>query len=60
MTAKGDLQYHYIHWLATLSAAMVHGVFYYFVPPYEKERPRREALPCLEHRSHTAMLERTE
>ena len=39
MAAKGDMQYHYIHWLATLSAAMLNGVFYYFAPPYVRGIP---------------------
>ncbi|KAF7187118.1 Aquaporin PIP 1-3 [Pseudocercospora fuligena] len=51
MTAKGNLQYNYLHWIATLSACMVHGVFYHTVPPYKKSsgKARREALPCVEH-----------
>ena len=50
MTAKGNLQLHWIHWLATLSACIVNGVFYHLVPPYKRSggKARREALPCLE------------
>ena len=40
MVAKGDMQYHYMHWLGTLAAAMLNGVFYYFAPPYMKDTPR--------------------
>lgn len=34
MTAKEDLQHHYIHWLADLAACMTQGAFYYMIPPY--------------------------
>jgi len=44
MVAKGDMQYHYIHWLGTLAAAMLNGVFYYIAPPYVKETPRAAFL----------------
>lgn len=40
MAAKGDMQYHYIHWLGTIAAAMLNGVFYHFAPPYVKDKPR--------------------
>ncbi|EME84284.1 uncharacterized protein MYCFIDRAFT_173306 [Pseudocercospora fijiensis CIRAD86] len=44
---RGDMQYNYLHWFATLAACMVHGVFYHTVPPYKKSsgKARREALP---------------
>ncbi|KAF2720797.1 MIP transporter [Polychaeton citri CBS 116435] len=40
MTAKGELQYHYVHWLAPMAAAIVNGLFYYFAPPYQRDRKR--------------------
>ncbi|KAK5728208.1 hypothetical protein LTR17_012113 [Elasticomyces elasticus] len=36
MVAKGDMQYHYIHWLGCVAAAMFHGIVYYVAPPYVK------------------------
>lgn len=55
MVAKGgDMHYHYVHWLATLTAAMINGVFYYYIPPYDKEKRRIEA--CVEEdANHAAM-----
>ncbi|KAK1808885.1 hypothetical protein LTR12_016750 [Friedmanniomyces endolithicus] len=40
MIAKGDMQYHYVHWLAASSAAMLNGLFYHFAPPYVRGKPR--------------------
>ena len=34
MAAKGDFQYHWVHWLAPFAAAFVNGVFYHIIPPY--------------------------
>ncbi|EMC97689.1 hypothetical protein BAUCODRAFT_147735 [Baudoinia panamericana UAMH 10762] len=45
MVAKGDMQYHYIHWLATLAATMLNGVFYHFAPPYVRGKPRAAVVP---------------
>jgi hypothetical protein len=42
MVAKGKMQYHYVHWLGPLAASIVNAVFYYFVPPYLREKPMRE------------------
>lgn len=39
MVAKGEMQYHYIHWLAPLSAATLNGIFYHFAPPYVRQKP---------------------
>ncbi|KAK4575242.1 hypothetical protein LTR86_001094 [Recurvomyces mirabilis] len=39
MVAKGDLQYHYVHWLATIGAAALNGLFYFLAPPYLKGKP---------------------
>ncbi|KAM0715336.1 hypothetical protein Q7P37_008834 [Cladosporium fusiforme] len=47
MVAKGEMQYHYVHWLGPLSAAMVNGLFYYFAPPYVREKPLREVSRAL-------------
>jgi len=38
MTAKGELQYHWVHWVAPFCAGMLNGFFYYFFPPYIKEK----------------------
>ncbi|KAK0926669.1 hypothetical protein LTR57_004124 [Friedmanniomyces endolithicus] len=40
MVAKGDMQYHYVHWLAASSAAILNGLFYHFAPPYVRGKPR--------------------
>ncbi|KAL2830709.1 aquaporin-like protein [Aspergillus pseudoustus] len=29
--------YHWIHWIGPLTAGMLHGVLYFFVPPYSRE-----------------------
>lgn len=58
MVAKGnDMHYHYIHWLATLTAAMINGIFYYYIPPYDKEKRRAEA--CVEEHANKASWRRS-
>lgn len=47
MVAKGEMQYHYVHWLGPLSASMMNGLFYYFAPPYVRDKPLREASRAL-------------
>lgn len=47
MLAKSDMQYHYVHWLGPLAASIMHGLFYYFVPPYVRDKPLREAAMAL-------------
>jgi glycerol uptake facilitator-like aquaporin len=42
MVAKGEMQFHYVHWLGPLCAAIVNGAFYYFAPLWVRERPARE------------------
>jgi hypothetical protein len=44
MLAKGELQVHYVHWLAALAAAMLNAAFYFFAPPYMRERPFLKGL----------------
>lgn len=39
MTPTNDLQYHYVHWLGPLTAAMANGLLYYWAPPYMRDRP---------------------
>ncbi|KAH0445708.1 hypothetical protein KCU90_g18, partial [Aureobasidium melanogenum] len=39
MVAKGEMQYHYLHWLGTFAAAVLHGMVYYFAPPYMRDTP---------------------
>lgn len=43
MLAKGEMQYHYVHWLAPFAASIVNGLLYYFAPPYVRDKPLREA-----------------
>jgi hypothetical protein len=50
MVAKNDLQYHYVHWLGPFAASIIHGVFYYFVPPYVKDKSMREVAMALRSR----------
>ena len=38
MTAKGELQYHWVHWIAPLCAALTNGFFYHFFPPYVRDK----------------------
>jgi len=38
MAAKGDFRGHWIHWLAAITAAVINGLFYHFIPPYYKEK----------------------
>ncbi|QIW97353.1 hypothetical protein AMS68_002871 [Peltaster fructicola] len=38
MTAKDELQYHWVHWVAPLAATILNGIFYYIAPPWAKER----------------------
>ena len=47
MLAKNEMQYHYIHWLGPLAASVMHGIFYYFVPPYRRDKPLREVAIAL-------------
>ncbi|KAK3706737.1 hypothetical protein LTR37_012582 [Vermiconidia calcicola] len=49
MTAKGFLQYHWVHWTAPLAAAMLNGLFYQFAPPYVRDKPLIQYNPL--HRS---------
>jgi hypothetical protein len=37
MGANEDMHGHWIHWLAAVSASIVNGIFYYFIPPYQRE-----------------------
>ncbi|CAI7565957.1 unnamed protein product [Penicillium discolor] len=30
--------YHWIHWIAPLSASIIHGMLYHFIPPYSRKR----------------------
>ncbi|PNS21176.1 Aquaporin-1 [Sphaceloma murrayae] len=39
MAAKGDMQYHYVHWLGPFAATFFHGIFYHFNPPWASEEP---------------------
>lgn len=52
MVAKGEMQYHYVHWLATLSAAMLNGLFYHFAPPYVREKPMRDRVASVRVQTH--------
>ncbi|KAK5116691.1 hypothetical protein LTR62_007365 [Meristemomyces frigidus] len=45
MVAKGDLQYHHIHWLSTIAAAALNGLFYFFAPPYLRNKRHRQIGP---------------
>lgn len=47
MVAKNEMQYHYVHWLGPLAASMTHGVIYYLVPPYVRDKSMREAAMAL-------------
>jgi len=47
MVAKNDLQYHYIHWLGPFAASVMHGVIYYLVPPYVRDKSMREVAVAL-------------
>lgn len=51
------MHYHYIHWLATLTAAVINGIFYYYVPPYDKEKRRAEI--CAEEDANKALWRRS-
>ena len=42
MVAKGEMQYHYVHWLGPLAASMVNGMLYHLAPPYVRDKPLRE------------------
>lgn len=44
MAAKGEFQYHYVHWLAPLSAAMFNGLLYQLAPPYVREEGLLQSL----------------
>lgn len=37
MTAKDEMQYHYIHWLAPLTATILNGLFYQIAPPWTQQ-----------------------
>ncbi|GAM89122.1 hypothetical protein ANO11243_071570 [Dothideomycetidae sp. 11243] len=37
MAAKGDFQYHYVHWFGPLAAAVVNGLFYHLAPPWKDQ-----------------------
>lgn len=50
MTAKADMQYHYIHWLAPLTAAIVNGLFYHVAPPWQRETSLFSALTSRKRR----------
>ncbi|KFY80859.1 hypothetical protein V499_00314 [Pseudogymnoascus sp. VKM F-103] len=38
MVGSHFVSYHWIHWIGPLAASMVHGVLYYCLPPYARER----------------------
>nr|OQO20219.1 hypothetical protein B0A51_11626 [Rachicladosporium sp. CCFEE 5018] len=42
MVAKGNMQYHYVHWLGPVAATMMNGIFYHAAPPWVRGRPLRE------------------
>lgn len=44
MVPTGNMQYHHVHWLGPLAASMVNGTFYYFAPPYIRDKPMRETV----------------
>jgi hypothetical protein len=50
MVAKNEMQYHYVHWLGPFAASIMHGVFYYFVPPYVRDKSMREVAVALRRR----------
>lgn len=39
MTAKFELQYHWVHWVAPFAASALNGLFYHVAPPWRKEDP---------------------
>lgn len=47
MVTKNEMQYHYVHWLGPLAASIMHGVFYYFVPPFVRDKSMREVAVAL-------------
>jgi hypothetical protein len=49
MVAKGDMQYHYVHWLGPLAATMINGAIYHAVPPWVKNESARELAEAAEH-----------
>jgi hypothetical protein len=51
MVAKNEMQYHYVHWLGPFAASIMHGVFYYFVPPYVIDKSMREVAVALRRRN---------
>ncbi|KAJ6094495.1 hypothetical protein N7467_002008 [Penicillium canescens] len=38
MVGSHFTSYHWIHWVAPLSASFIHGMLYYFIPPYSRKR----------------------
>lgn len=38
MVGSHFASYHWIHWIAPLSAPIVHGILYHFIPPYSRKR----------------------
>ncbi|KAJ5643573.1 uncharacterized protein N7484_006080 [Penicillium longicatenatum] len=38
MVGSHFASYHWIHWIAPLCASIIHGVLYYFIPPYSRKR----------------------
>ncbi|KUM66008.1 hypothetical protein ACN42_g1110 [Penicillium freii] len=38
MVGSHFASYHWIHWIAPLSASIIHGMLYYFIPPYSRKR----------------------
>lgn len=53
MLAKNDLQYHWVHWVAPLTATMLNGFVYHVAPPWQKEKSMlRDASELLGHALH--------
>ncbi|KAJ5208073.1 hypothetical protein N7449_002452 [Penicillium cf. viridicatum] len=38
MVGSHFASYHWIHWIAPLSASIIHGMLYHFIPPYSRKR----------------------
>ncbi|CAG8897255.1 unnamed protein product [Penicillium egyptiacum] len=37
MVGSHFASYHWIHWIAPLSASIIHGMLYFFIPPYSRK-----------------------
>lgn len=38
MVGSHFASYHWVHWMAPLSASIIHGILYNFIPPYTRKR----------------------